>query len=250
MTVRPHPITYSGSRGTIAPPAGFEAPSTQRLEVPTWLSELADRVPDLDPSQLSRVLPPPEGGRESAVLMLFGPPPAGSEATGEHVVLVERSHDMRSHPAQIAFPGGARDPEDHDLVATALREAQEETGVDPAGVQVLGQLPSLFIPPSNFVVAPVLGWWAAPSPLSVRDPAEVHDVLSVPLAHLLDPATRFTVTHPNGFVGPAFDLDDLLLWGFTAGLLSRVLEFAGLDREWDPTVERPIPDRFLQWRRP
>ena len=107
-------------------------------------------------------------------------------------------------------------------------------------------LPSLFLPPSQFVVTPVLGWWAQPSPLSVRDPAEVHDVLFVPVAHLLDPATRFTVTHPSGFVGPAFDVGDLLLWGFTAGLLSRVLEFAGLDREWDASVERRIPERYLQ----
>ncbi len=249
MSGRRSDIAYSGARGVIEPaavPAGG-APC------PTWLRDLAERMPHIEPERFSRLLPPEAGGRESAVLILFGPAPApspsliaGSQVVGERVVLLERSHDMRSHPAQIAFPGGARDADDPDLVATALREAQEETGLEPSGVEVLTELPSLFLPPSRFVVTPVLGWWPHPSALSVRDPAEVHDVISVPVAHLLDPEHRFTVKHPSGFVGPAFDLDDLLLWGFTAGLLSRVLEFGGVDREWDASIERPIPDRYLQ----
>jgi hypothetical protein len=74
-------------------------------------------------------------------------------------------------------------------------------------------------------------------------------VLAVPVDHLVDPAHRFTVTHPSGFVGPAFDLDHLLLWGFTAGLLSRVLELGGVAREWDETVRRPLPERYLGGRR-
>ena len=220
------PIAYAGHAGAIAPGPGG-APR------PAWLDTVVDRLTTTGPEWFSRFLPPDEGGRESAVLILFGPPPEASVTTGEHVLLLERSHDMRSHPAQIAFPGGARDPEDDGLVATALREAQEETGLDPSGVDVLAVLPSLYLPPSGFVVAPVLGWWSEPSPVSVRDTAEVHDVLSVPVSHLLDPASRFTVTHPSGFTGPAFDLDDLLLWGFTAGLLSRVLELGGITREWD-----------------
>lgn len=233
------PITYSGAHGAIEPgPAGV-AP-------PTWLTDLAARLPDLEPERFSRFLPPEEGGRQSSVLILFGPPPADSQVPGEHLVLLERSHDMRSHPAQIAFPGGAAEPSDDGVVGTALREAQEETGLDPAGVDVLGVLPALFLPPSGFVVTPVLGWWAQPSPMSVRDPYEVHDVMSVPVSHLLDPATRFTVTHPSGFVGPAFDLDDLLLWGFTAGLVSRVLDLGGQSREWDASAEREIPERYLQ----
>ena len=87
----------------------------------------------------------------------------------------------------------------------------------------------------------MLGWWAQPSPIGVRDPAEVHDVLSVPVSHLVDPATRFSVTHPSGYVGPGFDLDHLLLWGFTAGLVSSVLELGGLAQPWDADVMRPLP---------
>lgn len=251
MSPLPDRIVHAGG-GAIEP----DAVPVGGAPCPRWLRDLAESVPGIAPESFSRLLPPEEGGRQSAVLILFGPPTASapapaddSQVGGERVVLLERSHTMRSHPAQIAFPGGARDPDDRDLVETALREAQEETGVEPAGVQVLAELPALFLPPSQFVVTPVLGWWARPSAVSVRDPAEVHDVLSVSVAHLLEPATRFTVSHSSGFVGPAFDLDDLLLWGFTAGLLSRLFELAGIEREWDTGIQRSIPARYLQGER-
>jgi 8-oxo-dGTP pyrophosphatase MutT (NUDIX family) len=205
------------------------------------MAHLVTQLGQQDPGFFSRFLPPDEGGRASAVLILFGPSPEG----GEDVVLTERSHSMRSHAGQVSFPGGAVDPVDSGPVAAALREAQEEVGLEPAGVQVVAELPALYLPPSNFVVTPVLAWWAQPSPISVVDHLEVARVLRAPLTELTDPARRFTVSHPSGFVGPAFDVDGLLVWGFTAGLLSKVIELAGLERTWDRDDHRPLPAHLL-----
>ena len=214
-------------------PSSLPPPAQQ----PQWMAHLVAQLGQQDPGFFSRFLPPDEGGRPSAVLILFGP---GAEG-GEDVVLTERSHSMRSHAGQVSFPGGAIDPVDAGPVSAALREAQEEVGLDPAGVQVVAELPALYLPPSNFVVTPVLAWWAQPSPISVVDHLEVARVLRAPLSELTDPARRFTVSHPSGFVGPAFDVDGLLVWGFTAGLLSKVIELAGLERSWDRADHRPLP---------
>ena len=208
---------------------------------PHWMAHLVDRLDQLEPRFFSRFLPPDEGGRQSAVLILFGPDVDG----GEDVVLTERSHGMRSHAGQVSFPGGAIDPTDAGPAAAALREAQEEVGLDPAGVQVVAEFPALYLPPSNFVVTPILAWWAEPSPIDIVDHREVARVLRVPLSELTDPAKRFTITHPSGFVGPAFDVDGLLVWGFTAGLLSKVIELAGLERSWDRHDNRPLPSHFV-----
>jgi len=211
------------------------------VQRPTWMAHLVTQLGQQDPSFFSRFLPPDEGGRQSAVLILFGPNAEG----GEDVVLTERSHTMRSHAAQVSFPGGAIDPIDSGPVAAALREAQEEVGLDPRGVEVVAQMPALYLPPSDFVVTPVLAWWARPSPISVVDHLEVARVLRAPLSELTDPARRFTVSHPSGFVGPAFEVDGLLVWGFTAGLLSKVIELAGLERSWDRADHRPLPTHLI-----
>ena len=180
-------------------------------------------------------LPPESGGRHSAVLMLF------SDGAGGDVLLTERSHTMRSHPGQVSFPGGGVDPGDDGPAGAALREAQEETGLDPAGIDVLGLLPPMFLAPSGYIVTPVLAWWRATSPIGPVDVGEVASVVRVPLAELVEPANRFSLRHPSGYVGPGFRVQGLYVWGFTAGLLSRVLAHAGLERAWDqsPTEELP-----------
>ena len=205
--------------------------------LPDWLRPVADVAASIRPEQLSRFLPPDEGGRQSAVLMLFG---EGQD--GPDLLLIQRASTVSSHAGQPAFPGGAVDDTDADVVAAALREAEEETGLDPAGVHVFATLPALWLPPSGFVVTPVLGWWREESPVGVVDAGEVESVVRVPLAELLDPANRVSVSHPSGFVGPAFEVRGLLVWGFTAGLLSRLLAIAGLERPWDTSVVRPLPD--------
>lgn len=205
--------------------------------LPPWARAIADVLPGVRAEQLTRWRTPPGARtRDAAVLLLFG------EGNGDgDLLLIERAATLRSHPGQAAFPGGAVDREDGSPVVTAFREAQEETGLDPGGVDVLGVLPQLFLPPSQFVVTPVVAWWRQPGPVEVRDPGEVARVERVALADLLDPANRWTVRHPSGFVGPAFTVNGLFVWGFTAGLLSRLLALAGLERPWDESRERALP---------
>lgn len=212
-----------------------------RDDLPAWLHPVADVAASVRPEQLSRFLPPEEGGRDSAVLILFG--------EGEHagrlqpdLLLIERAHDLRSHAGQPAFPGGALDPDDDGPVAAALREAVEETGLDPAGVAPFGTLPALFLPPSGYVVTPVLGWWREPSPVGVVDPAEVASVHRVPVADLVDPAHRVRVRHPSGYVGPGFAVSGLLVWGFTAGLIDRLLRLTGWEQPWDTERWADLPN--------
>jgi len=202
--------------------------------LPDFLVRLLDGAVDLP---LSHVLPPaPRTARRSAVLILFG---EGSD--GHDVLLIEKSPHLRSHAGQPAFPGGGVDPGDDFPVGTALREAQEEAGVDPAGVRVLATLPELFLPPSNRLVVPVVGWWEDPAGVTVGDPREVARVARVPLADLADPANRFRVRHSSGYIGPAFGVADMVVWGFTAALLDALLTAAGLDRPWDTRDVRPLP---------
>jgi 8-oxo-dGTP pyrophosphatase MutT (NUDIX family) len=162
------------------------------------------------------------------VLVLFGEGPRGPD-----LLFIERAATLRSHAGQPAFPGGAQDDEDDGPVAAALREAQEEVGLDPGSVDVLGTLPDLWLPPSGFVVTPVVAWWREPHEVRVVDAAEVAAVERVPLADLVDPANRLRVTHPSGWTGPAFDVDSLLVWGFTAGLTDRLLALGGWEVPWD-----------------
>lgn len=216
-----------------------------RASRPRWLHDLALRDDVADHEWFTTYAPPGGQGRRSAVLMLFGPDPDG----GEDVVLTERAHTLRSHPGQISFPGGAVDPEDDGPVDAALREAEEEVGLHRAGVEVLAAFPPLFLAPSRNAVTPVLAWWPDPSPVRVVDRGEVERVVRVPVADLLDPAHRFTAVF-GPYRGPAFEVGDLFVWGFTAMLLSTVLDLSGLARPWDERRERELPERVRSpWMR-
>lgn len=195
---------------------------------PAWFEPLAGILGATPGDAISRFRPPPGHHRRSAVLILFG-----EDEHGPDVLLTERSATLRSHAGQVSFPGGAIDPGDDGPVGAALREAHEETGVDPAGVVVAGTLPDLYLPVSDFAVTPVLAWWREPSPVSAVDPAEVAKAVRVPVAELTDPANRFRWQHPSGYIGPGFRAGGLFVWGFTAGILDRVLHLSGLERPWD-----------------
>lgn len=247
----------AGSGGPILSgtlPGGVIPPAAGRGR-PDWLDTLAQAAGQVAPERFSKFLPPAEGGRQSAVLILFGPhagttDPLDKPGAGESVLLIERAHDMRSHAGQVAFPGGALDPDDAgDPVFAALREAAEETGLDPAGVEPVVVLPQLFLPPSGFVVTPIVGWWQRPSPVWACHPEEVAEVVLAPVDHLLDPASRHTVVHHTGYRGVAFDVGPLVVWGFTGGLLSTILDLAGLTRPWNEADERDLPERFARGSR-
>lgn len=139
-----------------------------------------------------RILDPGLDCRRAGVLVLLYPS-AGDDTADDgtsplHLVLTRRTTSVESHRGQISFPGGSMDPGE-DAVAAARREANEELGVDPAGVTVLGQLSPLYIPPSGFCIYPVVAY-AAARPNFVPSPHEVAEVLEVPLDHLTAPATR------------------------------------------------------------
>lgn len=217
-------------------------PSEPRL--PSWLEPVRNASSAISAEDLTRFVPPEDAEpREGAVLVLFGEGPAGPD-----LLLTERAHDMRSHPGQVSFPGGKVDPGDDGPVAAAIREAEEETGLDPAGVDVFATLPQLWLPPSNFAVTPVLAWWREECAVGVVDPREVHAVYRVPIEELLDPQHRISVRHPSGWRGPGFligDGKDLVLWGFTAGVIARLFDFLGWARPWDENVVRELPDHML-----
>lgn len=191
-----------------------------------------------------REIPVESGGRirRAAVLMLFGSlddVPATSEKllapADLDVLLLQRAHTLNDHPGQVAFPGGGIDPGE-SVIGAALREAEEETGLDPAGVEVLGVMPELALPRGNFMVSPVLGWWASQSPVRVVDHGESAQVFRVPVRDLLDPDNRVmaTVTRAEEtFLSPAFAVNDVVVWGFTGMILSQLFDQLGWAVPWD-----------------
>lgn len=182
------------------------------------------------------VRPPASGGRHSAVLVLFGEGPGGPD-----LLYVQKNAGLRRHAGQPAFPGGKIDESDDGPVAAALREAVEETGLDPGGVDVLTTLPELFISRSQFRVIPVLAWWREPCAVWPVDIGEIAAVERIRLADLADPANRLMLRYPGGRGGPAFRAGSMLIWGFTALLTDRLLALGGWERPWDAATVRELP---------
>jgi 8-oxo-dGTP pyrophosphatase MutT (NUDIX family) len=203
-----------------------------------WREHIITRAKDFDPLLLARNVPPEDfAGRESAVLIAFA-----DSRSGLDLLLIERAHDASAHSGQPAFPGGAYEPQDKDLVATALREAHEETGLHPDDVTVLAVLPRLLVPVSRFAVTPVIAHWHRPTEVWPADPAEVASVVRVPLHDLVDPRNRLMVLHPSGNQGPAFRVAGLVVWGFTGAVISGLLRALEWDVPWDTSQVVPLAD--------
>lgn len=144
-----------------------------------------------------------------------------------HLVLTKRREDLHSHAGQISFPGGSQE-ESETLLTTALRETEEEVGVPTTAVRSLGQLSTIYIPPSGFLVHPFVGWYQnGGSPQFTPSTDEVAQIIEVPLITLLDPKTA--VAEPWDFKGhkvmvPYFDVQGHKVWGATAIMLSEFVE--------------------------
>jgi len=185
---------------------------------PAWLRP--ERLPDGAPFE--RPAPPPDA-RPAAALVLVYPGPAGEA----HLVLTERvEYGADHHSGEVSLPGGKADPGDADPEATALREAAEEVGLDSAaaGVEVLGRLDALWIPPSNFLVTPVVAV-ATRRPAFVADPREVAAILETPVAAFL-PGVEPVIIDPDPGGRPlrygAYVVEGRIVWGATAAILGQL----------------------------
>jgi 8-oxo-dGTP pyrophosphatase MutT (NUDIX family) len=188
--------------------------------------------------------------RQAAVLVLFGvldsvPAALSGPVFAElDVLLQRRAATMGHHAGQISFPGGGAESIDADASATALREAVEETGLDPTGVEILGTLPELGIPASNNLVVPVRAWWERVSEVAAVDHREAVEVFRMPVADLLSPQNRVTVVvHREGvdYESPGFQVGDVLIWGFTALVLDRMFTALGWAVPWDEQRSVRLP---------
>jgi 8-oxo-dGTP pyrophosphatase MutT (NUDIX family) len=208
----------------------------QPAVVPAPLVGLVDAVGAARPDELTRNDPVPDTAaeRQAAVLVLI----ATDRDGGPDVLLQQRAPNLRDHAGEVAFPGGARENGDTGPSATAIREAAEETGLDPAGVEPLILLPRLHIPPSRFDVTGVLAHWRTPSPVSAVDPRETNRVMRVPFSTLAEPDNRIMLRTTLGWQGPAFVLDGAVVWGYTGEILAALLHLGGWERPW--VGSRPV----------
>ncbi len=259
-------MSWGSGSGELAPDAA-----------PPWLKPLTDNCRDVKRAYRRRV--PPEvlalvtaantkaaitgEKRDAAVLVLFSGPadsspyPSGGRAPslrGEYpqsgglpedadLLVTVRASTLRHHAGQAAFPGGAADPGDDGPVSTALREANEETGIDTSRLQPLCTLERMFIPPSGFHVVPVLAYSSDPGPVGVVDESETAIVARVPVRAFINPENRIMVYRKENtrrFAGPAFLLNEMLVWGFTGQVISAMLDVAGWARPWNTDDVREL----------
>ena len=160
--------------------------------------------------------------RIAAVMMLFYPK---NERT--HLVLIVRKTYEGVHSAQIAFPGGKYELDDDNYAETALRETHEEVGIHPDKIEILKPFTELYIPPSNFMVHPFLGI-SIEELVFVPEPSEVAEIIELPLSVFLSDSiivdTNLSTSYANNINVPAFKIENHIVWGATAMMLSELKE--------------------------
>lgn len=247
-------MTSNGDGGALAPLDAAAAPA--------WLEPLLENAADIPRAYRRRV--PADvlaamtaagraatasgSERDAAVLVLFSGPfdsPTDGLPDDADLLVTVRASTLRQHAGQAAFPGGAADPGDGGPVGTALREAREETGVDTGRLHPLITFDRMFIPPSGFHVVPVLAYSPDPGPVGVVDPSETAIVARVPVRAFVNPENRLTVYRKENtrrFAGPAFLLNQMLVWGFTGQVISAILDVAGWAQPWDGDDVRELDE--------
>lgn len=187
---------------------------------------MSPRTPASLTDLLRRNLPSPDrkaldlkGFRRAAVLV-----PVLPAGDGSGLLLTKRTDEVETHKGQISFPGGVTDQRDRDIVHTALRESEEELGIDPGGVEILGILDDLATP-TGFVITPVVGLLSSLPVLKIN-PVEVAEAFVVPVAFFLDPANGHV--EQRMFRGENREVwfygsGDRLVWGATAMIIRSLL---------------------------
>ena len=160
--------------------------------------------------------------KTAAVMMLFYP------KNGEtHLVLIVRNSYQGVHSAQIAFPGGKYEPRDQVFENTALRETHEEIGIPPDSIEILKAFTRLYIPPSNFMVYPFFGI-CRDEIVFVPDTSEVADIIELPLSVFMGDdilvSVNLTTSYAENIMVPAFKIEEHIVWGATAMMLSELKE--------------------------
>ncbi|EKT4519231.1 CoA pyrophosphatase [Flavobacterium psychrophilum] len=176
-----------------------------------------ERIEFLNNQDFSKIIP-----KKAAVLMLLYP-----KNKMTHLALIVRNSYPGIHASQIAFPGGKVEDSDLSLCETALRETEEEIGVAAKKVTVIRSFTQVYIPPSNFLVSPFLGF-AKEELLFTLSPDEVDQVIELPLYEFLDEknviSTKMSTSYASNIQIPAFKINEHLVWGATAMMMSELKE--------------------------
>ena len=161
----------------------------------------------------------PSRAKKSGVLILMYP--VGKDT---HIVLIQRPDYEGMHGGQVSLPGGKREESDATLVETALRETQEELGVPPHTITVIGTLSELYIPPSNYLVLPVVGFTSV-RPVFFPDPVEVEKIIEIGIGQLSDPGFKTVKeikVHGYTLSAPCYIVNGATIWGATAMILAEL----------------------------
>ena len=184
---------------------------------PDWLDTIRNRVlqsrsADPEPSVNGALRP-------AAVLVLLV-----DSDDGPNIVLTERAAALANYPGILVFPGGSAETIDDGPVATALREAAEETGLEPAHVHIIGSLPPLHLPETGFVVNPVVGWCTRLQPTNTLSPQEVAVVVQIPLREFANPSDRVQRNQATGSSVPRYSFEGNAVGDMTSLVIDALLD--------------------------